>query len=310
MMKPTHFPAYMRFALLLAMLCSFATATAFDFEVDGIYYNRTSLTTVEVTYKDNNYGSYSGEVIIPNTVTVRVAQNYQATYTVTAIGDSAFYKSGVSSVTIPESVLSIGEAAFYECWLNDIICLSSIPPSFNNSFDYDKYAFFYPDIYEGWDNYYYRVLYVPEDAYALYYDSPLSYFFNYVLVIGAELEQTSSPSLSIVVNGFDVSLQINAEEGSAVYVRYYAMSASGMSSHESWWEECSDNYYYEYDFYRYYITFYAFAISDGKLPSDVVCIQSDLINPYVSDTVPTFDEVVDGVCYNFDSSSASIWRKP
>ena len=290
MMKPNQFPAYMRFALLLAMLCSFATATAYDFEVDGIYFNRTSLTTVEVTYKDNNYGSYSGEVIIPNTVTVRVAQNYQATYTVTAIGDSAFYKSGVSSVTIPESVISIGEAAFYECWLNDIICLSSIPPSVNNGFDYDKYVFRYPDIYEGWGNYYYRVLYVPEDSYASYYDSPLSSFFDYVLVIGAELEQTLSPTISVVIRGYDVSIHINAEEGSTLYVRYDIISASGLYTQEGWWEEYNEYYNYESDYDRYYLKIYTFAVSAGKLPSQLVCYESPLIDGtyYDQEETPAF----------------------
>ena len=51
--------------LLLALLLP-ATATAYDFEVDGIYYNVTSAFTVEVTYKDHSFASYSGEVSIPS----------------------------------------------------------------------------------------------------------------------------------------------------------------------------------------------------------------------------------------------------
>ena len=91
--------------LLLALLLP-ATAAAYDFEVDGIYYNITGTNTVEVTYKgyDNVItGHYSGEITIPETVT-----HADMTYTVTAIGRSAFrYCNDPLSVTIPKSVISI-----------------------------------------------------------------------------------------------------------------------------------------------------------------------------------------------------------
>ena len=57
-----------------ALLCSL-TASAHDFEVNGIYYNITNDTnkTVEVIYKGNDYDSYSneytGSVVIPESVT-------------------------------------------------------------------------------------------------------------------------------------------------------------------------------------------------------------------------------------------------
>ena len=236
--------------LLLALLLP-STVIAHDFEVDGIYYNITSTNTVEVTYKDTNYNSYSGEVIIPSTVTLTFPSHYQATYSVTAIGDSAFYKSSVSSVTIPESVTSICEAAFYECWLDAIICLSSTPPFVNNSFDYEPNSdFIYPDINEAeaWNNYFYRVLYVPEDAYGSYCESSMSSFFDYVIFIGSELERTSEPSISVVIRGYDVSIDVDAEEGSKLYVRYDIISASGLYTQEGWWEEYNE--YYNYDMNR------------------------------------------------------------
>ena len=85
---------------------------AYDFSVDGIYYVINSDgKTVYVTYKDLNYNSYSGSVVIPSTVTFS-----GTTYSVTSIGDEAFREcSGLTTVTIPNSVTSIGESAFEDC---------------------------------------------------------------------------------------------------------------------------------------------------------------------------------------------------
>ena len=56
---------------MVALLCS-ATASAYDFEVDGIYYNISSNYNVTVTYKGSEYNSYSNEysdvIVIPSSV--------------------------------------------------------------------------------------------------------------------------------------------------------------------------------------------------------------------------------------------------
>lgn len=81
------------------------------FEVDGIYYETTSENAVKVTYRDENYNTYSGNVVIPDTVS-----NYGYTFNVTAIGDHAFDDSdGLVSVKIPDSVTTIGTQAFQGC---------------------------------------------------------------------------------------------------------------------------------------------------------------------------------------------------
>ena len=95
-------------------------------KVEGIYYMPTSDTEVEVTYKDNNYNSYIGEVIIPTEITVDDIK-----YNVTSIGNSAFQNcSSLTSVTIPNSVTSIGNFAFFNCTrLTNVTFESTTPPS-------------------------------------------------------------------------------------------------------------------------------------------------------------------------------------
>ena len=91
---------------------------------------------MEVTYRGSSYSSYdeySGEVIIPETVTYN-----GITYSVTSIGDKAFYKcSSLTSVTIPESVKSIGNYAFSNCSaLTSITIPNSVTSIGNYAFAY------------------------------------------------------------------------------------------------------------------------------------------------------------------------------
>ena len=81
------------------------------FMVDGIYYNITGTNTVEVTYKDNNFNYYSGDITIPSSVTFQ-----GVTYQVKAIGRMAFRDSpDLTGITIPNTVTSIDYGAFYFC---------------------------------------------------------------------------------------------------------------------------------------------------------------------------------------------------
>jgi hypothetical protein len=99
--------------LLFTALCITVSIWAYDFAVDGIYYNITSSTspyTVAVTH-DTGGNSYSGTVTIPSSVTYN-----SISYSVTSIGDYAFaISTGLTTVNIPSSVDSIKTWAFYGC---------------------------------------------------------------------------------------------------------------------------------------------------------------------------------------------------
>ena len=104
-----HFNIKKLFVTVMVLLCC-VSANAYDFEVNGIYYNiiSTSDLTVEVTNGDNKY---SGEVIIPETIAYK-----SKVLKVTSIGEHSFGGcDGLTSIEIPNSVTSIRYYAFYDC---------------------------------------------------------------------------------------------------------------------------------------------------------------------------------------------------
>ena len=105
----------------------------YDGVSNGIYYQITGNNTVSVTFKNNDYNNYSGNVIIPTTVSIN-NKTYQVTEigynafkdckgltsvtipsTVTKIASQAFANSGLTSLSLPNGLLYIGSAAFNGC---------------------------------------------------------------------------------------------------------------------------------------------------------------------------------------------------
>jgi len=104
-----------KLGMIVAMLLSSLSASAYDFKVDGIYYKIVSLDelTCAVTNHGDNYnGIYNGDITIPSEVTIN-----GRTLSVISIEQEAFsYCDGLTSVVIPNSVTEIGTRAFRYCY--------------------------------------------------------------------------------------------------------------------------------------------------------------------------------------------------
>ena len=86
----------------MLVLASYVGAMAETYEVDGIYYTTSldAVSAMQVTHGPNGTGSYSGNVVVPERVTID-GHSYQ----VAAIDNGAFANcSSLSSVTLPNTI--------------------------------------------------------------------------------------------------------------------------------------------------------------------------------------------------------------
>ena len=127
----------LRFILLFVVVLLAGNAAAYDFESGGLYYNilDADAKTVEVTLEGEKDGwdtksSYSGDIVIPSTVT-----NGNETYSVKKIGQYAFCRSEIISLTIQNGIETIDECAFlYSSQLVDVSLPSSLTSIGNSAF--------------------------------------------------------------------------------------------------------------------------------------------------------------------------------
>lgn len=115
-----------RFIVSALALAAMGTASAYDFESDGIYYNVLSFAdkTCEVTRgTDSGYNVYSGDIVVPATATINGRE-----LNVVAIGASAFANSpNLKSVVLPESITEVGGEAFkYDDNLTSVVLPNSV----------------------------------------------------------------------------------------------------------------------------------------------------------------------------------------
>ena len=98
--------------LLLAMILLPMAASADAVWINGIWYNLdSSAKTAEVTSNPDNQFKYTGDVVIPESVSYE-----NVNYSVTSIGWGAFFgSSSLTSISIPNSVSGIGSEAFAFC---------------------------------------------------------------------------------------------------------------------------------------------------------------------------------------------------
>ncbi len=113
------------------------SVTYIDFTENGIKYKMTAEDKVSVVYPtegkpdSSNPNTYSGDIVIPAQVT-----HDGKTYNVTSIANYAFRYANITSITLPEGIVSIGEEAIYKTKITEI----NLPKSLTNT---GKYAMGY-----------------------------------------------------------------------------------------------------------------------------------------------------------------------
>ena len=113
------------------------SVTYIDFTENGIKYKMTAEDKVSVVYPtdvkpdSSNPNTYSGDIVIPAQVT-----HDGKTYSVTSIANYAFRYADITSITLPEGIVSIGEEAIYKTKITEI----NLPKSLTNM---GKYAMGY-----------------------------------------------------------------------------------------------------------------------------------------------------------------------
>ena len=110
-----------------------------DMTVGGIKYVITGTNTVAVTYPNEtqpssaNKCTYSGEVTIPTSVTIK-----NKVYKVTSIGDYAFHFADITALNLPEGITKLGYKSIYQTQLTEISVPNSVTLMDYEALGYNK----------------------------------------------------------------------------------------------------------------------------------------------------------------------------
>lgn len=96
-----------KFLLSLAMMSAMLLQAQTQFTVDGLIYEVLDNNCVALVSEKDYQSSYTGDVVVPETV-----ENSGSKYTVTTIGPYAFYSSKVTSVQLPNTITTIYDRSF------------------------------------------------------------------------------------------------------------------------------------------------------------------------------------------------------
>ena len=113
--------------IFVVMLCVSLSVSAYDFEVDGLYYELSSLSnrTCKLT---SGKSTYSGSLIIPESV------NYDGlVFSVTEIDAKAF-NSNITELSIPASIITIPNGSIRRCKLTKLTFQDGKNPLWNEDY--------------------------------------------------------------------------------------------------------------------------------------------------------------------------------
>ena len=112
-----------KFYFIVLALTALAASAQTTATVDGIKYilDGSSATVTYPNASAPGTSEYTGDIVVPASITVDGTD-----YAVTAIGDKAFRKANISSITLPEGLQTIGEEAFHKSKITSIVVPNSV----------------------------------------------------------------------------------------------------------------------------------------------------------------------------------------
>ena len=106
--------------ITIAMLLCSGTIKAYDFELDGFYYEITDIGKLTVSIVKpkvwNTSSPYEGDIKVPSTITYEGEE-----FIVTSIGSGAFSYASITSIILPETLHRIEGSAFLGAGITSVI---------------------------------------------------------------------------------------------------------------------------------------------------------------------------------------------